>query len=285
MFDTHCHLNFSAFKKNLDDVIENAKTSGVHYFVIPGTDYVSSKRAVEIAEKNEGFYTAVGIHPHHVFEIKERCSKERFCKPLPVVVRKELEKLKSLISSEKVVAIGEIGIDRHIYQKTKYNGYSIDEALIEYQKAFLEAQLDLAMQYEKSVILHNREAKEDILKILADVWSKKLEDRTVFHCCEPDQELLDFAKDHKIYLGVDGDVTYSESKKAFIKKIPLELLVLETDSPFLLPEPLRSQKKYPNEPKNLAVIAEYIAHLKNVSINQLIDITTENGKKLFNVLS
>ncbi len=263
-------------------MINNAKTAGVNYFVIPGTDIESSKRAIEIAEKYDGIYAAVGIHPHHVFEIQERCAKEGFCEPLQLIEVRELGKIKGLLASKKVVAVGEIGIDRHRYQKTKYNGYKVDEIFIEYQKAFLRAQIKMAMQYKKSVILHNREATDDILEIVNEqTIVKALKDRVVFHCCEPSEKLLDFAIQHNIFIGVDGDATYSREKMEFVKKIPLELLVLETDSPFLLPEPLRTQRQFPNEPKNLSVVAECITKLMNVSINQLIDTTTENAKKLF----
>jgi len=150
----------------------------------------------------------------------------------------------------------------------------------------------LAIKYDKSLILHNREAREDILEVLREMWDKKLEGRTVFHCCEPDMELLEFAKKHKMFIGIDGDVTYwkkklfgfAQSKQEFIKKVPLEMLVLETDSPFLIPElsGSRSWTRY-NEPKNIVLIAEFVAKLKNVSINRLIDTTTENAKKLFKI--
>ena len=105
----------------------------------------------------------------------------------------------------------------------------------------------------------------------------------VFHCCEPDEELLAHAKEHHIFIGVDGDVTYSKKKQEFIKNVPLDMLVLETDSPFLLPEPLRSQKKFPNEPANIAVIAKFITHLCGVNIEDLQRITTDNAHRLFSL--
>jgi len=280
MFDTHCHLNFSAFK-NLNEVVHNAHTAGVHYFVIPGTDFESSKKAVEITDHYEGIYAAIGIHPHHIFKIKEQCLMNGFCEPLGVIVKKELAQIEKLLTSKKIVAIGEIGIDRHIYQKTKYQTYKVDEVFIEYQKAFLKAQIDLAIQHKKSIILHNREAKDDLLNVLREKWDEKLDGRVVFHCCEADGELLDFAKNHKVFIGIDGDITYDQKKQGFIKKIPLELLVLETDSPFLLPEPLKSQKVFPNEPKNLSLIAGFIAEKLHIPLSQLIETSTKNAQKLF----
>ncbi len=277
MFDTHCHLNFSAFKKNLGEVIQNAKKEGVNYFVIPGTDFESSKHAIEIAEQYEGIYAAVGIHPHHIFQIRSVLSKDG---------PSQISQIEALISRKKVVAVGEIGLDRHMYKKTKYQDYQINEGFIELQKEFLKKQIGLAIKYKKNIILHNREAKNEILKIVGEpAVAKALAGKAVFHCCEPDQELLDFAIQHTIFIGVDGDVTYNQKKQEFVKKIPLELLVLETDSPFLLPEPFRTQRQFPNEPKNISVIANFISRIKQISAEQLNKITTENAKKLFQINS
>lgn len=275
MFDTHCHLNFKAFKKNLPEVIDRAKEAGVKYIVIPGTDVKTSKNAVEIAQNHENLYAAVGIHPHHVYKLmtSDQLSTEN-----------DLKEIEVLLSQPKVVALGEIGIDRHEYENTKYETYSVDERFIELQKELFTKQINLALKHNKSIIFHNREAKADVLKILDDKWNKKLEYRTVFHCCEPDEELLEFAIDHKMFIGVDGDITYYTEKQEFIKKVPLDMLVLETDSPFLLPEPLRSQKKYPNGPQNMPLIAEFIAKLMDISTQELEKQITENAKKLFHLV-
>src|SRR3989338_9748879 len=199
-FDTHCHLNFQAFDGRVGEVINWAKQAGVNQIVIPGTDIPTSEKAIAIAEKYEGVYAAVGIPPHHVFEI---FNGEKNLLP-SLSFKKELKKIENLLSNPKVVAIGEIGIDRHIYQKTKYPDYKIEEEFVELQKIFLKEQIKLAIKHKKSLILHNREAKKDMLGLLESVWDKKLEGRTVFHCCEPDFELLEFAKKHKMFIGIDG---------------------------------------------------------------------------------
>lgn len=268
MFDTHCHLNFSRFKDTIDQVICDARKAGVSYVVIPGTDVPTSQKAIEIAEKYEGVYAAVGIHPHHVYKLK---------------IKEELQKITQLITHKKVVAIGEVGLDRHVYENTKYADYQVSDEFIKLQKEILITQIELAVQYHKSLILHNREAKNDLLPILADVWDNRLKGRVVFHCCEPDNELLQFAKKNSIFIGVDGDVTYDVTKQEFVKQVPLEMLVLETDSPYLLPEPLRSQKKYPNKPENLVFISDFIAQVKKIGVDKLRKVTTENGKVLFNI--
>lgn len=315
MFDTHCHLNFKVFRKNLSEVIERARKVGVNYFVVPGTDLESSKRAVEIAEKYDGVYAAVGIHPHHTYEILNKKSEilnsklqinhndlnsnnqnkkvsdlknlgfENYLELRHSNLEFILKNIEGLLSNPKVVAVGEIGLDKHQYTKTKYQNYRVNSELVEGQKELLIKQIKLASKYKKSVILHNRGATEEILKLLTTNYYL-LTTNIVFHCCEPDERLLEFAIKHNIFIGVDGDVTYIEDKQEFVKRIPLELLVLETDSPFLLPEPLRSQKnRLFNGPKNLPLIAEFIAKVKNVSINQLIDTTEKNAKTLFSIFT
>ena len=290
MIDTHCHLNFKAFRKNLPDVIDGAKKAGVNQIIVPGTDLETSKKAVEIAQIYEGVWAAVGIHPHHAYEIindKSEALNSKFQTNSNYqnsnVQNKKVSDLEELLSRPKVVAVGEIGLDKHQYQKTKYENYRIDSELVELQKELLGFQIKLAIKYKKAVILHSRESTTDILDFLTHNSSFLTPNKIVFHCCEPDDRLLDFAIKNNIYIGVDGDVTYWEDKKEFVKKIPLELLVLETDSPYLLPEPLKSEKAYPNEPKNLPLIAEFIANLRNISINQIIEATVNNSKKLFSI--
>jgi len=270
MFDTHCHLNFKAFKNSYDQVIKDAYKVGVKNIVIPGTDIETSQKAVEIAEKYNGVYATVGIHPHHANVGADFMSARLL----------ELEKL---LIHPKVVAIGEVGIDKHQYSITKYQKYIVDNQFVQTQKDLLVRQIKLAIKCKKSLILHNREAKKEMLEILSTYWDKKLEGRTVFHCCEPDEGLLDFAIKHHIFIGVDGDVTYSKEKQEFVKKIPLEMLVLETDSPLLLPEPLRSKKLYPNKPGNLVLIVDYIAKLRKQSKELIIKQTVQNSLKLFSI--
>jgi TatD DNase family protein len=281
MFDTHCHLNFSAFDGILEEVIFEAKNEGVEKFVIPGTDVETSKKAVEISKKYEEIFAAVGIHPHHIYEVKSQKAKVKSYN-LKLKINKLIEEIENLLKEEKVVAIGEIGLDRHIYQKTKYENYQIDDEFINLQKEIFLAQLNLAKKYKKAVIIHNREAKDDLLKILNTCYLI-LDTPMVFHCCEPDFDILDFAKKNHIYIGVDGDVTYDPKKQAFVKEIPLSLLVLETDSPFLTPAPLRNDQKtkFPNTPKNLILVTQKVAKIKGEKVEKIIKVTKENGERLF----
>lgn len=272
MFDTHCHLNFSIFAGRVRQVIDGARKAGVDYFVVPGTDLETSKKAVEIAQKYSNVYAAVGIHPHHIYQYQI----------LNIKYQKYILNIKNLLKSKRAVAIGEIGLDKHIYQKTKYKNYKVGEQFFSLQKQFFIEQLKLAKKFNKSVILHNREAKDDLLQILREHWHNYFSGRMVFHCCEPDVDLLNFAKAKKIFIGVDGDVTYNKIKQDFVKQIPLNLLVLETDSPFLLPKlsRRRSSHRY-NEPKNLPLITKFISKMLNISMNRFIGATTENAKRIF----
>lgn len=275
MFDTHCHLNFKVFSNNLDQVIKESADYGVRYFMIPGTDEQTSRQAVQISLKYKNAYCSVGLHPHHIYDLVQ--------KNISIAEADVIGFITELSEFDSVKAIGEIGFDKHLYKKTKYQDYKVTEKFLVYQKVLFERQLRLSLQLSKSLIIHCREAEEDLLEALASLWDKKLEKQIVFHCCPASKDLLDFAIEHRVFIGVDGDVTYDPRKQAFIKKVPLDLLILETDSPFITPEPVRSQVRFPNTPANLIHIAKICAYLKDIKLEKLIEITTENGLTLFNI--
>lgn len=271
--DTHCHLNFSRFKKSLFSEIELAHQVGVTQIIVPGTDIPSSRKAIEIAKQHDGIFAAVGIHPHHAFTIAPHDAQS--------TIVGLIAELSELIQESVVVAVGEVGLDKHVYENTKYNSYTVSPGFMDVQTALLQAQINLAKIHKKTLVLHNRETKKEMLSVLEKEWDSFFEGRSVFHCCEADLDLLTFAKLHHMFIGVDGDVTYDKTKEVFIEKVPLEMLVLETDSPFLLPEPLKSQKQYPNGPRNIPLIAKKIAEIKKTSIEMVVDITTKNAVHLF----
>lgn len=241
MFDTHCHLNLEVFKNSYLSVISDAKGAGISQFLVPGTDLEDSKKAVAIAQDVLGVYAAVGIHPTYNLESLD--------------IKKALYQLEELaLSSKKVVAIGEIGLDYYKFKSAP-----------RIQGMFFEEQVKIASRLGKSVIIHNRHAAEDLVKILDKNWNKALDFSVVLHCCEADIVLLSFALRKKVFVGVGGDVTYDRKKQEFVKKVPLELLVLETDSPFLTPEPAKSKRSFPNEPKNLVFVNRKVAQIKGVT--------------------
>lgn len=273
MFDTHAHLNFSKFDTIVEAVIERAKHAGVTEMVVPGTDKDSSIKGAEIARTHKNIYAAVGIHPHHVFDLYKQKAD----------IGNVLAGFEDLYNDPVVVAIGEIGMDKHTYEPTKYDDYHIDATFLELQRSVFILQLEKAIDHRKSVIVHNREATDDVLAVIQTYADPSLAGRLVIHCCEPDDRLLACAIERNYFIGVDGDITYSKEKQEFIKKVPLEQLVLETDSPFLLPEPLKSEKKYPNEPANIPLIAAFVATLKQIPVEDVQTVTTENAKMLFNI--
>lgn len=266
MFDTHAHINFKRFKGREEEVIKDAVKAGVTHILIPGTDIKSSRKALELANKYENTYCAVGIHPHHVMDREQTLSD-----------------LAELLKDTKTVAVGEVGMDRHEYTVTRHENYTVTDQFIDAQRKLLKAQISLAIEVNKSLILHNREAVDDLLSVLLAHWDMKLSHRTVFHCCEPDRRLLAFATAHHIFIGVDGDVTYDAKKQEFIRQVPLDMLVVETDSPFILPEPLKSERSYPNEPKNIPIIIKTIAKIKKQPITTIARTTFENACRLFEV--
>lgn len=280
MFDTHAHLNFEAFAKKRDQLLQELTAAGVSHVLIPGTEVSSSTVAADMAQSHKTLYAAAGIHPHHVFDIYLK-SKELDMEETLLLIQQDLNQIEALLSRPEVVAVGEIGLDRHMYQKTRYSSYEITDAFLDLQKQIMEDQIRLAITHQKSVVFHNREAADTMLTALQDNWDPALNGKTVLHCCEPNPDLLRFAIEHDVYIGVDGDVTYSDTKHEFLRQVPEHLLVIETDSPFLVPEPLRGQGVKPNTPSHLKLIAEEVARVRQVPVEDLIRQTTQNGLRLF----
>lgn len=282
LFDTHCHLNFQAFKGAVGKTIDRAEKAGISRILVPGTDLETSQKAIAIAAAHDGIYATVGIHPHHIYEYHAIRNTGGLVDYYDVLNR-DLATIEKLLTESRAVAVGEVGIDRYYYRDTKYSTYAVDENFVVLQKKALTSQIKLALKYNKSLILHNRQATEDILPLLSDIWDKKLAKRVVFHCCEADERLLDFAISHRIFIGVDGDVTWSKKKQRFIEQVPLAMLVLETDSPYLTPEPIRQTKRSPNEPANLIYIRDEVARIKKITPEEVEKQTFANSLQLFNL--
>lgn len=262
MIDTHAHLNFKAFKHDSAEVIRRSFAGGMKAIVIPGSNYSTSKRAVEIATNHNSCYAAVSLHPIHV-------TKEPFDK----------EKYRTLIklNKETVKAIGETGID--LFHNPE------DLAL---QKQVFIQHLELAKEYSLPVVLHCRGSKQDskdgykeLLRIIFD--NIALKPKGVMHCFQSDLDIAQQFLDLGFYLGFDGPITYKEASPDLlnaIKNISLGLMLLETDSPYLTPEPHRGER---NEPLYVRFIAQKIAEIKNISFDDVIEATTKNAIQLFNI--
>jgi len=267
LIDTHCHLNFKAFEGRVKQIIQRAKKAGVEKIIIPGTNLETSRKTVELAQKYDQVYAAIGIHPHHAKEITN----------YKLQITNELKKL---AKSKKVVAIGECGLDYHQYQKTKYDDYKIDEDFKNQQKEVFEMQIDLAKKANLPLIIHNREASKDILSLLTDHHSL-LTNSCVLHCFQGEDNLLDWILENNFYIGITGIVTYNKKMQAVVRKTPLKNILIETDSPYLMPEPIKKTKKWPNEPKNVKIVAKRIAKIKGDSFLEITNQTTNNAVKLF----
>ena len=257
MFDAHCHLNDEVFNDSLNSVMYSARESGVVKLLIPSTNLFDFKKALKIATEFEGVFLSIGIHPTEKLEDLGDIG----------YVREKIQK--PIDENAEIVAIGECGLD--------YYKYKSPASL---QKEFLEMQIKLAIINDLAVIIHNRHATQELLPILNKCIEGNF-NRIVFHACPAENELLEFAIQNNIYIGIGGDVTYDKTKALFISKVPLSLLLLETDSPNLTPLPIRNTKKFPNTPENLRYTAEKVSNIKKVDVSEIIHITSQNAEVLF----
>lgn len=261
LVDTHCHLNFAAFDEDWREVADEAVKNGVEKMVVVGADLISSAKAVEMARKHDRLYAAVGIHPHHVNGSQA------------------LDEVKKLAQNKKVVAIGEVGLDYHVYLKTKYEDNSVTPKLKVKQKQLFGTQIQLAKELNLPLIIHNREAGNDMLDTI-EHFSKedgKLP-RGVFHCISGSVKLLEKILNAGFYVGVDANVTYSQEVQLLAKAAPLEKILIETDSPFLSPASSRGLR---NTPSNVRIVAEFLGKLKDVAVDRVMAATTKNAQDLF----
>jgi len=257
LVDTHCHLYWDSFG-DLDAVVINAKNAGVTRMIVPGTDIDSSLAAMRLAEKYGAIYAAVGVHPNDIMT-----------NGMPL--QESLRRLKSLAGHEKVVAIGEIGLD-YYWEKTPHN----------VQHEWLGAQLTLASELRMPVILHNRESTADILRLLA-IWRDRYPDTPnpgVLHSFSGTWTDAQVALDMGFHLGFTGPITYkkADDMREVAQMTPESRILIETDSPFLAPHPKRGER---NEPAFVAYVNEKLANLRGWSVEEAATITTANAVDLF----
>lgn len=254
IFDTHCHLNNEELLNRIDEVIESAKKVGVTKFLVVGWNKESSITAVKLAEQYDCIYAAVGFHPTDVFDVTEEDFNETM----------------SYLSHPKVVALGEIGLDYHWVK---------EEEKREIQKQFFIKQIGIANKFGKPISIHNRNAFEDTLTILKE---HKPKFGGVMHCYSGSVEALQEVLKLGLYIGLDGPLTFTNAKtpKEVCEEVPLDKLLVETDCPYLSPHPLRGTV---NEPKNIALILDEIARIKQISKKHILDVIYKNSCNLFGV--
>lgn len=252
LFDTHCHL-YSIPNTFIDDIIKNAQDAGVTRIVCIGASeqLVSAETSVNFANKYSNIWASIGIHPHDT----GRCH--------------EIKQLEHYASNPKVVAIGETGLD-----------YYRDWAPKENQIKVFRDTIALAKNFKKPLIIHSREAGEDCLRMLIEENAKEV--GGVFHCYAEDAEFAKKLQDINFLISVPGTLTFKSANRfrEIIKEIPIEQIMLETDAPYMAPEPYRGKA---SEPKHVLQIAQKLAEIKNMSLEKVASITTNTALNFFKI--
>jgi TatD DNase family protein len=248
IIDTHTHLDNEKFIEDVDEVINRAIENGVKKFVIPAADPKDLPRAIELAQKYDEIYFAVGFHPVDIDKYDEKL-------------------ITCFINHPKCVAVGEIGLDYHWVK---------DEEQRKKQIKYFHKQIELALKFNKPIIVHIREASEDSLKVLREYP----EIRCVFHCFNAAEQLLELKE--RFYYGIGGVITFKNARKLInvFPKIPKNRVVIETDAPYLTPHPFRGKR---NEPMYTIYVRDKIAELWGVEREVVEEITTKNAKELFSI--
>lgn len=250
LVDTHCHLNHKDFNDDREDIFKEIEEN-MEFVVNIGYDLSSSRKSIEYAEKYKNVYATVGLHPTDIGDEWN-----------PIVENALLEMGKN----EKVVAIGEIGLDYHWMTKNE-----------SVQKQWFREQMEIARKLNKPVVIHTREATEDTVKIL-----KEFPDLHGIVHCYPGSYEIAMEVIGNYYFGIGGVLTFKNSKKMVevVKKLPLERLVIETDAPYLTPEPFRGKR---NLPEYVKYVVEKIAEIKGVSAEEVAKITNQNAKEVYKI--
>ncbi len=250
IFDTHSHYDDKKFSPDREDLLKSLQSQGVSLAVSCGCDIETTQFNFDLAQEYDFMYFAAGFHP----ECLEEASLE------------DLKIIEKFAKNKKCVAIGEIGLDYHWMSSSK-----------QVQQDFFEAQIDLAKKMDLPVIVHDREAHGDTLDIL-----KNTKPKGVVHCFSGSKEMAREIIKLGMYIGLNGVVTFSNARKSLevVKEIPLDRLVLETDCPYLAPVPFRGKR---NDSSLIPHIAEKIGSVLNMDTQELLNITAENGKRLYNI--
>ncbi|WP_054861441.1 MULTISPECIES: TatD family hydrolase [Gracilibacillus] len=253
LFDTHVHLNVAQFEEDREEVIKRARDAGIEHMVIVGFDNETIPKAIELAEEHDFIYAAVGWHPVDAIDMTEE----------------DLLRIEQLANHPKVVAIGEMGLDYHWDKSPK-----------DVQKEVFRKQIRLAKKVQLPIIIHNREATKDIIKILQE--EKANEVGGIMHCYNDSTDYLDACLAMNFYISLGGPVTFKNAKlpKEVAIAVPEDRLLIETDCPFLAPHPNRGKR---NEPAYVRLVAEKIAELRGVDYDSICKITTENAKRFFGI--
>ena len=251
-FDSHAHYNDERFEEDRDELIKTIYGEGITKIINAGYSLESSKKAIEISNDYDFMYTTAGISPNDIDDFREE----------------NLEEIEKLAKNKKVVAIGEIGLDYHWNTENK-----------DLQKHVFISQIEIANKLDLPIVIHTREAIYDTLDILK---RNKCNKKGIFHCCPLNIDLVREGLKLGFYISFAGPVTFKNSKNAdeIIKMVPLDKILIETDSPYLSPEPIRGKR---NDSRNVKYIAQRIAEAKGISLEKAAKTTYANAKKIFNL--
>ena len=254
-FDSHEHYNDEKFNVDRDKIINEIFNDEIKKIICAGYNLPSSKQALEIAQKYKNIYSIIGISPNDVINNKKD-------------LYNQLSQIEKLAENKKVVAIGEIGLDYHWNTENK-----------NIQKETFIKQIDLANKLKLPIVIHTREAVNDTLQILKE---NEVIKKGVFHCCPLNIELIKEALNLGYYISLAGPITFKNSKNAnlIIDSLPLEKILIETDSPYLSPEPFRGKR---NDSRNLKLIAEKISKVKQKTLKEISEITYKNTCRIFEI--
>lgn len=251
LFDSHAHLDDRKYDLDRDETIAALFQSGVSYFVNIGADLESSESSVALSEKYDFVYAAVGVHPYDAETVDDQL----------------VEKLRTMAKNKKVVAIGESGLDYHYEDVDK-----------EVQKNAFIKHILLANELDMPIIVHNRDSHKDMMDILREYKPKN----AIIHCYSGSAEMAKEIVKMGYYISFSGTVTFKNAKKVqeAVLEVPLDKLLVETDSPYLCPEPERGRR---NDPSKIRYTVEKLAEIKGVTFEEMAKITTDNAKKVYNI--
>ncbi len=250
-FDSHSHYNDEKYNDDRDEIINKIYKEGITSTVCVGYDLVKSKYALEIAKNNNFIYSTVGISPNDIEDF----------------TYDNLLEIEKLAKDHKVVAIGEIGLDYYWNKENK-----------EKQKELFVKQIDIANKLHKPIVIHTRDAAIDTIDILK---KHSVIEKGIFHCCPLNQELIKEGLKLDFYISFSGNITFKNAKsEEAVSLVPLDKILIETDSPYLSPEPLRGTR---NNSINVKLVAQRIADIKNISLEEVAKITYENANRVFKI--
>ena len=250
-FDTHSHYNDEKFNEDLEKIIQDTLKSGVTKFMCIGYDLESSKKAIKIAEEHDNIYATCGISPNDIEDVEINCLKE----------------IEDIAKNPKVLAIGEIGLD-YYWEK--------DENKRRLQKEFFVKQIEIANKLNLPIVIHTRDAYLDTIQVLKE---NKCKNTGIFHCCPLNNELIKDGLKLGYYISFSGVITFKNAKPELpVSLVPMDKILIETDSPYLTPEPYRGQR---NDSRKVIEVARKIASIKSTSLEEIAKMTYENALKVY----